>query len=242
MKGHLSERAEGSLLQFRSVLPDCEEGLKNRCFAPELVLWEGSSGSVAEDLKSRRWDWGYNWQRSSTLARREFCSFVWFIHSCFHLCSEVIKVLSICLILSFLFFIFLRFYLFVTVLGLPGCGLSLVVAGRDCPSLQCMCCSLQWLLLLQSMGSRALAQELWHMCLVAPQHMESPQTRDHSQCEHAVAQLLEADHLRWEQSEAACFFLTGKSFIWAILKGKLELTRHIGKGRDVWASRGKDVV
>ena len=39
-----------------------------------------------------------------TLARREFCSSVWFIHSCFHLCSEVIKVLSICLIPSFFFF------------------------------------------------------------------------------------------------------------------------------------------
>ena len=41
-----------------------------------------------------------------TLARREFCSSVWFIHSCFHLCSEVIKVLSICLIPSFFFFFF----------------------------------------------------------------------------------------------------------------------------------------
>ena len=38
-----------------------------------------------------------------TLARREFCSSVWFIHSCFHLCSEVIKVLSICLIPSCFF-------------------------------------------------------------------------------------------------------------------------------------------
>ena len=36
-----------------------------------------------------------------TLARRESCSFVWFIHSCLHLSSEVIKVLSICLIPSF---------------------------------------------------------------------------------------------------------------------------------------------
>ena len=89
-----------------------------------------------------------------TLARREFCSSVWFIHSCFHLCSEVIKVLSICLIPSFFFF--LTFYL--TVLGLHGCGLSLVVASRDYSSLRCVSFSLRWLLLLQSMGSRGLAQ------------------------------------------------------------------------------------
>ena len=102
-KGHLSERAEGSLLQFRLVLLDCEEGLKNHCFAPELVLWEGSSGSVAEDLNFYLGgaEAIIGREAAVTLARREFCSSVWFIHSCFHLCSEVIKVLSICLIPSF---------------------------------------------------------------------------------------------------------------------------------------------
>ena len=47
----------------------------------------------AEALTSR--------EAAVTLARREFCSFVWFIHSCLHLCSEVIKVLFLCLIPSF---------------------------------------------------------------------------------------------------------------------------------------------
>ena len=40
-------------------------------------------------------------------------------------------------------------------------------------------CSLQWLLLLWSMGSRARGlQQLWCMGLIAPQHVASPQTKD----------------------------------------------------------------
>ena len=37
---------------------------------------------------------------------------------------------------------------------------------------------LQWLLLLQLLGSRAQAQLLWHMGLAAPWHVRSSQTRD----------------------------------------------------------------
>ena len=108
MKGHLSERAEGSLLQFRFVLLDCEEGLKNHCFAPELVLWEGSSGSVAEDLKSRRWDWGYNWQRSSSHISQErvllFCVVHTFLFSSVLRGDQGVVYLSHSIILIFYFF------------------------------------------------------------------------------------------------------------------------------------------
>ena len=38
--------------------------------------------------------------------------------------------------------------------------------------------SLQWLLLLQSTGSRARAQQLWHMGSVAPWHVGSSRTKD----------------------------------------------------------------
>ena len=42
-------------------------------------------------------------------------------------------------------------------------GLSLVVESGGYSSLQCMGFSLQWFLLLRCLGSRALAQELWHL-------------------------------------------------------------------------------
>ena len=58
-------------------------------------------------------------------------------------------------------------------------GLSLVVAIRGYSSLWCMGFSLQWLLLLGSMSSRAhWLQLLWHMGLVALRHMGSSWTRD----------------------------------------------------------------
>ena len=77
-------------------------------------------------------------------------------------------------------------------------GLSLVVASRGYPSLQCMGFSLRWLLLLRStgsrhvrfsscgmraqelwlVGSRVQAQQLWSVGLVAPRHVGSSRTRD----------------------------------------------------------------
>ena len=64
-------------------------------------------------------------------------------------------------------------------------GLSLVVAIRGYSSLRCVGFSLQWLLLLGSMSSRAhWLQQLWRMGLVALRHMVSTWTRDwtHSSC------------------------------------------------------------
>ena len=78
-----------------------------------------------------------------------------------------------------------------------ACGLPLVAASRVYSSLRCAGFSLRWLLLLQStgsrragfssfgtraqqlqlMGSRAQAQQLWLMGLVAPWHVGSSQTR-----------------------------------------------------------------
>ena len=58
-------------------------------------------------------------------------------------------------------------------------GVSLVVASGGYSSLRCMGCSLQWLLLLWSMGSRTQGlQQLWSMGLIAPHHVESSQTKD----------------------------------------------------------------
>ena len=65
-------------------------------------------------------------------------------------------------------------------------GLSLVAASRGYSSLQCAGFSLQWLLLLQSTGSRlkgssscgTQAQQLWRMGLVAPRHVGYSRTRD----------------------------------------------------------------
>ena len=64
-------------------------------------------------------------------------------------------------------------------------GLSLVVASRGYSSLQCAGFSLQWLLLLRSMGfwhagfssCGTWTQQLWRMGLVAPRHVGSSRTR-----------------------------------------------------------------
>ena len=42
----------------------------------------------------------------------------------------------------------------------------------------CAALLLQWLLLLQSTGSRVWARQLWHTGLVAPRHVRSSRTRD----------------------------------------------------------------
>ena len=73
------------------------------------------------------------------------CTPHWFNHH-----SWVVKVVYECL----LFWNFI--YLFLLVLGLHCCArVSLVVASGSCSSRCCASSSLLWLLLLQSMGSRA---------------------------------------------------------------------------------------
>ena len=57
--------------------------------------------------------------------------------------------------------------------------LSLVAVSRSYSSLRCRGFSLQWLLWLQSRGSRVhRLQQLWHTGLVALQHVGSSWTRD----------------------------------------------------------------
>ena len=95
----------------------------------------------------------------------------------------------------FLFFIF--FYFWLHWVFTAAHGPSLVAASGGYCSLQCVGFSLQWLLLLWSMGSRctgspsrgtraqqlwlagsrAQAQQLWRMGLVAPRHVGSSRTR-----------------------------------------------------------------
>ena len=87
------------------------------------------------------------------------------------------------------FVLFLKFiYLFI--FGCVGClllqaGFSLVAGSGGYSSLRCAGFSLQWLLLLQSTGSRHMgfnscgtqAQQLWLTGLVAPRHVGSSWTR-----------------------------------------------------------------
>ena len=80
----------------------------------------------------------------------------------------------------FFFFLIYLFNLFIFVC--TGCLLLCAWAFSSCgeggySSLQCAGFSLQWLLLLQSMGSRVQAQELWCTGLVAPRHVGSSRTR-----------------------------------------------------------------
>ena len=105
--------------------------------------------------------------------------------------------LSLMLFLSSSSFFKTFIYFWLHWVFIAACGLSLVVASRGYSSLQCTGFSLQWLLLLRSMGSRragfsscgtraqqlwlmgsrAQAQQLWHTGLVAPQHVGSSRTR-----------------------------------------------------------------
>ena len=95
-------------------------------------------------------------------------------------------------------FILLFVYFWLRWVFVAMCGLSLVAASGGYSSLWCVGFSLQWLLLLQSTGSRcagfsscgtwaqqlwlvgfrAQAQQLWRTGLVALQHVASSQTRD----------------------------------------------------------------
>ena len=96
------------------------------------------------------------------------------------------------------FFIRLFIYFWLYLVFVAVHRLSLVAASRGYPSLRCTVFPLQWLLLLQSMGSRhtgfsscgmwaqqlwltgstAPAQQLWCTVLIAPQHVGSSWTRD----------------------------------------------------------------
>ena len=95
---------------------------------------------------------------------------------------------SLCLYLIFLSLSFFKIYLFYFWLHwvfVAARGLSLVAASGGYSSLWYAGFSLQWLLLLRSMGSRHVgfsscgtqAQKLWRKGLVAPQHVGFSQTR-----------------------------------------------------------------
>ena len=90
-------------------------------------------------------------------------------------------------------FLFVWFYKFMNLFifgcigsSLPHAGFSLVAASGGYSSLWCAGFSLQWLLLLWSIGSRCMgfsscgtrAQQLWCMGLVAPRHVGSSRARD----------------------------------------------------------------
>ena len=65
--------------------------------------------------------------------------------------------MPLCFFNKFIYFI----YLWLCWVFIAAHGLSLVVASGGYSSLRCTGFSLQWLLLLRSMGSRAQAQQLW---------------------------------------------------------------------------------
>ena len=78
--------------------------------------------------------------------------------------------------------LFLNFYLLIYFwlcwVLVAACRLSLFVTSGATFFLWYADFSLQWLLLLQSMGSRAQAQQLWCTGLGAMQHVRSSQNRD----------------------------------------------------------------
>ena len=82
-------------------------------------------------------------------------------------------LLFVCFVLLFQFIYLFCFWLrwvFAAARRLPP------VASRGYSSLQCAGFSLRLLLLLRNAGSRAQAQQLWHLDLVAPQHVGSSWT------------------------------------------------------------------
>ena len=86
---------------------------------------------------------------------------------------------------DFILFIYVCMYVWLCQVFIAARGLSLVAASGGYSSLRCVGFSLQWLLLLQSTGSRRAgfsscgmrAQQLWYMGLVALQHVGSSRTR-----------------------------------------------------------------
>ena len=99
--------------------------------------------------------------------------------------------------LGFLFVFLFLIYFWLSWVFIAECGLPLVAVSRVYSSLCCAGFSLQWLLLLRSMGSRhagfsscgtwaqqlqlvgsrAQVQQLWHTGLVALRHVGSSRTR-----------------------------------------------------------------
>ena len=85
----------------------------------------------------------------------------------------------------FKLFIYLFIYFWLHWVFVAVHGLSLVAASGGYCLLRCVGCSLQWLLLLWSTGSRHVgfsscgtqAQQLWCTGLVAPRHVGSSHTR-----------------------------------------------------------------
>ena len=76
-------------------------------------------------------------------------------------------------------FLYNFMYLFLAVLGLPSCtSFSLVAESGSYSLVVVLGFSLQYRLLLWSTGSRAQAPWLWHMGLVAAQHVGSFWIRD----------------------------------------------------------------
>ena len=95
-------------------------------------------------------------------------------------------------------------WVFVAVWGLP-----LVAASRGYSSL-CSGFSLWWLFLLQSTGSRAWAQWLWHRSLVVLQHVKSSWIRDWTGVSCVGRHIL--NH-RTTKEVPICFFLSNPAYI-----------------------------
>ena len=93
------------------------------------------------------------------------------------LCSVAAWALCCLACSRFLFFFLIN--LFLAVLGLPSCtSFSLVAESGSYSLVVVLGFSLQYRLLLWSTGSRAQAPWLWHMGLVAAQHVGSFWIRD----------------------------------------------------------------
>ena len=83
-----------------------------------------------------------------------------------------------CLPLPWFPCIYLFIYFWLRWVFIAACWLPLVAASEGYSSLRRAGFYVWWLLLLQLVGSGAQAQKLWHMALVAPQHVESSWTKD----------------------------------------------------------------
>ena len=101
-----------------------------------------------------------------------------------HFCSYCHEgyLTNLCLIFYFILFI----YFWLHWVFIAARGLSLVASNGGYSLLRCAGFSLQWLLLLQSMGCRLTgfsccstqAQKLWYMGLVVPRHVGSSWTME----------------------------------------------------------------
>ena len=110
--------------------------------------------------------------------------------------------------LPYCFFFFL-IYLWLHWVFTAASGFSLVTVSRGHSSLQCKSFSLQWLLSLWFLSSRAQAQQSWHTGLVAPTHGGSSQTRDQTLVPCTGRQILN----NWTTREVLIVFL----FIFQVL-------------------------